>query len=234
MDTVKELRSSIFSGIATALVASLPQIFWVGIGGALVSAVMGSVISSVAGVATSRITQKAREAVKAQTQITGVLDSSQLGVDERAIEEKLPFAGRGKVVTIAVSLVTSLVTGMIVSAVTHGTGINFYLGGMPTTTQSATSSSASADTESQSQQDWQSEVTSTYYDTETGDANEVSVPSLPTQEDTTDQSASSSSTDDGNNRQQESEPTGGTEQTPSEQTPPSGGTIESDAQQAQP
>lgn len=234
MDTVKELRSSVFSGIVTALIVSLPQIFWVGIGGALVSAVMGSVVSSVAGMATSRITQKAREAARAQTQITGVLDSSQLGVDEQAIEEKLPFAGRGKVVTIAVSLVTSLVTGMIVSGVTHGTGINFYLGGMPTTTQSAASSSASTDTESQGQQDWQPEVTTTHYDTETSDTDEVSVPSLPAQEDATDQGASSSSTDDGTNNQPESKPTEETEQTPSEQTPPSGGTIDGDAQQAQP
>ncbi len=234
MDTVKELRSSVFSGIATALIASLPQIFWVGIGGALVSAVMGSVVSSVAVVATSRITQKAREAAKAQTQITGVLDSSQLGVDERAIEEKLPFAGRGKVVTIAVSLVTSLVTGMIVSGVTHGTGINFYLGGMPTATQSATSSSASTDTQSQGQQDWQPEVTTTHYDTNTGDTDETTVPSLPTQEDTADQGASSPSADDDANNQPGSEPTAETEQTPSEQTLPSGGTIDGDAQQAQP
>lgn len=232
MDTAKELRSSIVSGVVTALIVSIPQIIWVGIGGALVSAVMGSVVSSAAGVATSRITQKAQEALRAQTQITGVLDSSQLGVDERAIEKKLPFKGRGKVVTIAVSLVTSLVTGMIVAAVTSGTGINFYLGGMPTVTQSTSASNnTSADTESQNQQDWQPEVTITHYDTDAEATSETSLPSLPTQDDATDQGSSTST--DGNN-QPESETSSGTDSAPTEQTTPSGSTIENDTQQAQP
>ena len=137
MDLKGEMRSFITTGCVSAIIAAIPLAFAIGIGGALVSAVTGVVVSSVVGIVRNRMAQNAKEALSAHTQIQGVLDSSQLDGGAPSPEEIVPFAGRGKVVAVVISLVSSLATGAIVGALTHGTGINFYLGELPTASKPA-------------------------------------------------------------------------------------------------
>lgn len=184
----QELRAFITTGLATALVASIPMVFAIGIGGALVSAVSGAIVSAIVGTVRKRIAQNARAALESHTQLEGVLDSSQL--DETAVEPEdvVPFARHGKIMAVVISLVASIVTGGIVNAVTGGTGINFYLGGSSTSTQATApvkdgEQANAQDSSSQTQAESDDGVTTTWYPTSSEDESTQSTRSSePTQE----------------------------------------------------
>lgn len=170
MDELSELRSAIVAGCVTSLIAAIPLFFAVGIGGALVAAVSGAVVSAVAGTLMKRAAQKAQENLVAQTQISGILDSSQLDGTAPDMTE-LPFVRNGKKLAIVLSLVATLATGAIVAAVTGGTGINFYLGQSPVSQATnkdkdkpaSTQTSTTSSTEQSDAGAWT--TTTTHYDT---------------------------------------------------------------------
>ncbi len=156
MDLKHEMRTFIATGCTVAIGCAIPIGFFLGIGGALVSAVVAILATCVVGVIRNRIAQNTQQSFEGHTQIQGVLDSSQLGMDEDepAAQDVVPFARHGKLVAAAISLAFCLVTAGIVGAATRGVGINFYLGGAPqTTTKSATSSSSSTKRNTESSQE---------------------------------------------------------------------------------
>lgn len=162
MDLRREMRTFIITGCVVAIVCAIPIGFFVGIGGTVVSAVVGILATCVIGIIRNRVAQNAQQTLEGQTQIQGVLDSSQLGKGEGepASQEVVPFARHGKLVAAAISLAFCLVTAGIVGAATNGVGINFYLGAAPqvSTNKNASSTSSSTkrttkDTQEQSQND---------------------------------------------------------------------------------
>lgn len=158
------------AGAASALVAAIPLFFWVGIGGALVSAVVGAAASTVASAVLVRVQNGAREALEPHAQLAGVLDSSQLDGDTDALEDAVPLADKGRLLAVAVALSMSLATGCIVAAATGGMGINFYLGNnpaatsanKPTQTPQRSDASSSGNASSQSA-GIEPEITETWY-----------------------------------------------------------------------
>lgn len=124
---MQEKPSFSFAGYVTAIAAALPTALYAGIGGAFVSAVAGSVGSTIVNVAFARAAQAAESLYGGEQQLEGVLDSSQLGNMRQEIPASVRFA-RQRVASIIVSLAITLATSGIVSMATNGIGINFYLG----------------------------------------------------------------------------------------------------------
>lgn len=126
-------------GILAACLVSLAMAFFTGLGGALISIVVGIVTCVIVSSMLSNGLSLEREDMLGSAQLEGVLDSSQLDgpsqYDDAQLPTRLQQCGR---IVVAASVIAALASSGIVLAATGGSGFRVWLGGFslfPTTTQ---------------------------------------------------------------------------------------------------
>lgn len=119
-------RNNPFSlaGLLAAIVASVPLAFFIGVGGAIVTAMAGAIASLATKAALLHVQQAQYRATFGEQQLEGILDSSQL--DSPRIEPPAP-PRHLRLVPMIVSLVVTLGAAGIVVAITGGVGFNLAL-----------------------------------------------------------------------------------------------------------
>jgi hypothetical protein len=135
----RETRVPKGGGIVAACLVSLAMAFFTGLGGALISMVVGIVTCVIVSSILSNGLSYEREDMLGSAQLEGVLDSSQLDgpnqYDEAQLPNRLRQCGR---IVVAASFVAALASSGLVLAATGGSGFRVWLGGFslfPTTTQ---------------------------------------------------------------------------------------------------
>lgn len=161
-------RTHVIAGLVASLVVSLALCYWIGIGGALLATVVGTVAAAIASGAVGKAEQEEVQMAQGAEQLEGVLDSSQLGDDGYTVPSPQAMDARRRRFAVAAAIALALLTAGGVQLATRGAGIHFYLGAPFLGTQYQRENKVpqrDGDSVSTSTEQWSQDDTYTYYDT---------------------------------------------------------------------
>lgn len=118
----------VVAGLIAALIVSLALCYWIGIGGALLATVVGTVAATIVSGVVGKADEEEAQMAHGAEQLEGVLDSSQLGNDTYLGPSPQAMDERGRKVAVIAAIVLALATAGGVQLATRGAGIHFYLG----------------------------------------------------------------------------------------------------------